>query len=86
LKSAARSPCSWCLSRSVADGAVLMSQGNELLGFGGMVSGRLPDVERGGRALDLEGEKAAEEETGNVAPATARPIGWPTRCPDRWRL
>ncbi len=73
-------------SLAAADGAVVMSKQNELLGFGGMVSGRLPDVERVGRALDLEGEKVAEEETGNVAPATARPIGWPTRCLDRWRL
>jgi hypothetical protein len=43
-----------------------MSKHNELLGFGGMVSGRLPDVERVGRALDLGGEKVAEEETGNL--------------------
>ena len=43
-----------------------MNKGNELLGFGGMVSGRLPDVERVGRALDLEGETVAEEETRNV--------------------
>jgi DNA integrity scanning protein DisA with diadenylate cyclase activity len=53
-------------SLAAADGAVVMSKQNELLGFGGMVSGRLPDVERVGRALDLEGEKVAEEETGNV--------------------
>ena len=51
---------------AAADGAVVMSKQNELLGFGGMISGRLPDVERVGRALDLEGEKVAEEETGNV--------------------
>jgi len=41
-----------------------MSKDNELLGFGGMISGRLPDVKSVGRALDLEGEKVAEEETG----------------------
>jgi hypothetical protein len=51
---------------AAADGAVVMSKHNELLGFGGMISGRLPDVESVGRALDLEGEKVAEEETGNV--------------------
>jgi hypothetical protein len=51
---------------AAADGAVVMSKENELLGFGGMVSGRLPDVEKVGRALNLEGEKAAEEESGNV--------------------
>jgi hypothetical protein len=38
------------------DGAVVMSKQNELLGFGGMISGRLPDVERVWRALDLEGK------------------------------
>jgi hypothetical protein len=31
-----------------------MSKHNELLGFGGMISGRLPDVEGVARALDLE--------------------------------
>ncbi len=51
---------------AAADGAVVMGKNNELLGFGGMVSGRLPDIESVGRALDLEGEKIAEEETANV--------------------
>jgi hypothetical protein len=51
---------------AAADGAVVMSKHNELLGFGGMISGRLPDVERVWRALDLEGEEVAEEATGNV--------------------
>jgi hypothetical protein len=51
---------------AAADGAVLMSKQNELLGFGGMISGRLPDVESVGRSLDLEGEKIVEEGTGNV--------------------
>jgi hypothetical protein len=51
---------------AAADGAVVMSKQNELLGFGGMVSGRLPDVGTVWRALDLEGEKVAEEATGNV--------------------
>src|ERR687898_2136495 len=51
---------------AAADGAVVMSKQNELLGFGGMISGRLPDVESVGRALDLEGEKVAEEGTENV--------------------
>jgi len=51
---------------AAADGAVLMSKHNELLGFGGMISGRLPDVESVGRSLDLEGEKVVEEGTGNV--------------------
>ena len=51
---------------AAADGAVVMSKHNELLGFGCMISGRLPDVERVWRALDLEGEEVAEEGTGNV--------------------
>jgi hypothetical protein len=51
---------------AAADDAVVMSKHNELLGFGGMISGRLPDVERVWRALDLEGESVAEEGTGNV--------------------
>jgi hypothetical protein len=51
---------------AAADGAVIMSKQNELLGFGGMISGRLPDVESVGRALDLEGEKVVEEGIGNV--------------------
>ena len=51
---------------AAADGAVVMSKHNELLGFGGMISGRLPDVERVWRALDVEGEEVAEEGTGNV--------------------
>ncbi len=51
---------------AAADGAVVMSKQNELLGFGGMISGRLPDVSSVARVLDLEGEKVAEEGTGNV--------------------
>jgi hypothetical protein len=51
---------------AAADGAVVMSKDNELLGFGGMISGRLSDPESVGRALDLEGEEVAEEGTGNV--------------------
>jgi len=51
---------------AAADGAVVMSKDNELLGFGGMISGRLPDIESVGRALDLEGANVAEEETGDV--------------------
>ncbi|MDQ3863133.1 MAG: hypothetical protein M3317_06490, partial [Actinomycetota bacterium] len=51
---------------AAADGAVVMNKRNELLGFGGMISGRLPDVERVWRALDLEGEEVVEEVTGNV--------------------
>jgi hypothetical protein len=62
-----------------------MSKPNELLGFGGMVSGRLPDVEGVGRALDLAGRRSSKRVPGTWVPATARPTGWPERCPDRWR-
>ena len=51
---------------AAADGAVVMGKDNGLLGFGGMVSGSLPDLESVWRALDLEGERVAEEGTGNV--------------------
>jgi hypothetical protein len=51
---------------AAADGTVVMSKDNELLGFGGMISGRLPAVKSVARALDVEGEKVAEEGTGNV--------------------
>src|SRR5215213_8126500 len=53
-------------SLAAADGAVVMSKRNELLGFGGMVSGKLPDLKSVWRALDLEGENVVEEETGDV--------------------
>ncbi len=52
---------------AAADGAVVFSKHHhKLLGFGGMISGRLPAVRSVARALDLEGEKVAAEETGNV--------------------
>jgi hypothetical protein len=51
---------------AAADGAVILNKPNELLGFGGMISGRLPDVDSVWRALDLEGEEVAEEGTANV--------------------
>jgi hypothetical protein len=51
---------------AAADGAVILNKPNELLGFGAMISGKLPDVESVWRALDLEGEKVVEEGTANV--------------------
>jgi hypothetical protein len=52
---------------AAADGAVVFSKNHhKLLGFGGMISGRLPAVRSFARALDLEGEKVAAEGTGNV--------------------
>ncbi len=51
---------------AAADGAVVMGKDNKLLGFGGMISGRLPDIESVWRALDLEDEEVAEEGTGDV--------------------
>jgi hypothetical protein len=49
-----------------ADGAVVMSKQHDILGFGGIISGRLPDVRSIARALDLEGDRVAEEEAANV--------------------
>lgn len=69
---------------AAAGGAVVMSKQNELLGFGGMISGRLPDVEGVARALDLEGEEVAEEGTANVG-ARHRSAYRLVRCPDQWR-
>lgn len=46
---------------AAADGAVVMSKEQELLGFGGVVSGSLPGVKTVWRALDLEGEELVEE-------------------------
>jgi hypothetical protein len=51
---------------AAVDGAVVLSKPHELLGFGGMISGRLPAVRTVARALDLEGERVAEDETDNV--------------------
>ncbi|MBA2693999.1 MAG: DNA integrity scanning protein DisA nucleotide-binding domain protein [Rubrobacter sp.] len=53
-------------SLAAADGAVVMSKRYELLGFGAEISGSLPDVKTVQRALDLEGERTAEEDTENV--------------------
>ncbi|MDB5337162.1 MAG: hypothetical protein JWN70_2781 [Planctomycetaceae bacterium] len=51
---------------AAVDGAVILSKHHEILGFGGMISGRLPAVRNVARALDLEGESIAVEEARNV--------------------
>ena len=48
------------------DGAVVLTQRFELIGFGGEISGELPGVVTVRRALDLEGEEAEEESTESV--------------------
>ena len=48
------------------DGALVLNKHHDLLGFGGMISGSLPDVRTVWKALDLEGERLAEEEIGSV--------------------
>jgi hypothetical protein len=48
------------------DGALLMTQRFELLGFGGEISGRLADVTEVGMALDLEGENVLKEPVEDV--------------------
>jgi hypothetical protein len=49
-----------------ADGAVVLSKLHDVLGFGGMISGRLPAVRTVARATDLEGRRITEESTENV--------------------
>ena len=53
-------------SLSAVDGAVVMTQRFELLGFGGEISGELPAVTSVHKALDLEGKSSTEEDTGGV--------------------
>ena len=49
-----------------ADGAVILNKHHEILGFGGMISGKLPVVKSVAKAHDLEGVKFTDEETYNV--------------------
>jgi hypothetical protein len=49
-----------------ADGAVVLNKQHDLLGFGGMIAGRLPAVRSVARALDLEGDIVAAVGTENV--------------------
>ena len=51
---------------SAVDGAVVMTQRYELLGFGGEISGALPSVRTVARALDVEGEHVVKESTEGV--------------------
>lgn len=46
---------------SAIDGAVVMSKGQELLGFGGVISGDIDKVETVSHALDVEGEFIEQE-------------------------
>jgi len=49
-----------------ADGAVVLNKQHDILGFGGMISGRLPAVRTVARALDLEADTVTDEGTENV--------------------
>lgn len=51
---------------ATTDGAVVMTKRYELLGFGGEISGQLPNVETVSRALDVEGDLVEEEPTETV--------------------
>jgi hypothetical protein len=51
---------------TAVDGAVVMTQRFEMLGFGGEISGRLQGVETVARALDVEAEAVVEESVGGV--------------------
>jgi hypothetical protein len=46
---------------TAVDGAVVMTQRFEMLGFGGEISGKLPAVQTVARALDVEAETAVDE-------------------------
>ena len=48
------------------DGAVVLSQHFEVLGFGAEIAGDLPEVEQVARAIDLEGEERRVESTDGV--------------------
>lgn len=48
------------------DGAVVMTKLHDFLGFGGMISGRLPAVRRVARALDLDADSTEDEPAENV--------------------
>lgn len=49
-----------------ADGAVVMNKHHRILGFGGMISGRVPAVRSVARALDLDADTVADEATESV--------------------
>jgi DisA bacterial checkpoint controller nucleotide-binding len=51
---------------TAVDGAVVMTQRYEILGFGGEISGDLPAVETVQRALDVEADETIEETTEGV--------------------
>jgi DNA integrity scanning protein DisA with diadenylate cyclase activity len=51
---------------TAVDGAVVMTQRFELLGFGGEISGDLPAVKTVVRALDVEADAAVEESAEGV--------------------
>ena len=51
---------------TAVDGAFVMTQRYELLGFGGEISGNLPDISIIEKALDTEGEKTVKETTTSV--------------------
>jgi DisA bacterial checkpoint controller nucleotide-binding len=51
---------------TAVDGAVVMTQRFEMLGFGGEISGDLPAAETVARALDLEADETIEEPTDGV--------------------
>ncbi|MEN3338933.1 MAG: hypothetical protein V7647_2609 [Acidobacteriota bacterium] len=63
-----------------ADGAVVITKQHDILGFGGMISGRLPAVRTVARALDVEGDRVAEEGRTMWARVIGRRIDSPLRC------
>jgi hypothetical protein len=51
---------------AASDGAVVMDKHHNILGFGGVISGRLPTVRNVARALDLDANTVVDEGTKNV--------------------
>lgn len=51
---------------AAVDGAVVLTNRNHMLGFGGMIKGDFDQVNIVGRALDAEGDERLEESTENV--------------------
>lgn len=67
---------------SSVDGALLMTQRFELLGFGGEISGQLADVLEVGLALDLEGEHVLREPVQDVGTRHRSAYRFCARVPD----
>ena len=65
------------------NGAVVMTDRLEILGFGAEISGAPPDIDSVDRSLDLKGEKRSAERTeqvGSRPPVVVPTVPAPSRC------